>query len=377
MGGAGLVVTNSEGKCAGLDANGEFLEAVDSCNSATQWVYDSKSQHVFSLAAGNHKWGQGRCLTAVEPNPLVVAAMALRIVDSSGTAVPVQSSLTSSEQHHSSLTMSLDAFTGPVTMLTAIITKGNCTGCESDVNDPEATAVALVDTHAQDSATAVGAAHALWWQDYWGSGAKVDLGIEWNRLESFYYGMHYQIGSASRADRFAPGLWGPWITDETCGWSGDYTLNYNFEVRKRAPSPECPVVFKLNAGSCMPHPGELLRSVFRQPAGARAAILSDNFESRRTRTVARVYGVLGRWSVRCNTRFLGARLQPHGPTEQGRIWLCEGWLQRNSAPNTFFSMASLLLRVGLGAEKRKNLQRTAASHMTRVLYSRTCVLDGL
>ena len=235
MGGAGLVITNSGGTCAGLDVNGEFLVAVDSCSSATQWEYDAQSQHVFSLAAGNHTWGQGRCLTAVEPNPLVVAAMALRIVDSSGAAVPVQSSSTSPEQHHSSLTMSLDALTGPVTMLTAIVTKGSCTGCDSDVNDPEGTAAALVDKHARDSAATAGAAHAVWWQDYWDSGAKVDLGTGWNRLESFYYGMHYQIGSASRADRFAPGLWGPWITDETCGWSGDYTLNYNFEVRKRRP----------------------------------------------------------------------------------------------------------------------------------------------
>ena len=230
MGGAGLVLTSTSGKCAGLDANGEFLVAVDSCSAATQWAYDAPSQHVYSLAAGNHKWGQGRCLTAVEPNPLVIAAMALRVVDSSGAAVPVKSASTSPEQHHSSFTISLDALTGPVTMLTAIITKGNCTGCDADITDPEGAASALVDRHAQDSAAAAGAAHSVWWAEYWNAGAKVDLGPEWKRLESFYYGMHYQIGSASRADRFAPGLWGPWITDETCGWSGDYTLNYNFEA---------------------------------------------------------------------------------------------------------------------------------------------------
>ena len=223
---AGAVLTSSAGKCAGLDANGEFLLALNSCANATQWGYDAPSQHLYSLAAGEHKWGKGRCLTAVEPNPLVVAAMALRVVDSSGAIVPLKSSTTTPEMHHSSLTLDLDSLKGSATILTAIITKGDCTGCDPDVADPEGAALALVDKHAKDTA-AVGASHAAAWGAYWRAGAKVDLGPAWKLLESFYYGMHYQIGSASRADRFAPGLWGPWITDETCGWSGDCTPTSN------------------------------------------------------------------------------------------------------------------------------------------------------
>jgi hypothetical protein len=58
----------------------------------------------------------------------------------------------------------------------------------------------------------------------------VDLGDEFRLLEQFYYGAQYAVGSASRAGRMAPGLWGPWITTDTPGWNGDYTLNYNFQV---------------------------------------------------------------------------------------------------------------------------------------------------
>ena len=202
--GAGLVITSSAaGKCAGLDANGEFLEAAD-CDNATVWAYDAPSKHLYSIAAGEHKWGHGRCLTAVEPNPFVVAAMALRVVDSSGAAVPLLASATSPELHHSSLSLSLDHLQGPLTILTAIITQGDCTGCDPEVSDPEGSAMALVEKHAKDNAASARAAHAAWWSDYWQAGAKIDLGPQRSRLEGFYYGMHYQIGSASRADRFAP-----------------------------------------------------------------------------------------------------------------------------------------------------------------------------
>ena len=64
--------------------------------------------------------------------------------------------------------------------------------------------MALVEKHAKDNAASARAAHAAWWSDYWQAGAKIDLGPQRSRLEGFYYGMHYQIGSASRADRFAP-----------------------------------------------------------------------------------------------------------------------------------------------------------------------------
>lgn len=67
--------------------------------------------------------------------------------------------------------------------------------------------------------------HQAWWHQYWLSGAQIDLGPDYSLLEGFYYGeiglhvvitkfdnvklgMHYQIGSASRAGKTAPGLWG-------------------------------------------------------------------------------------------------------------------------------------------------------------------------
>ena len=70
--------------------------------------------------------------------------MALRVVDSSGAAVPLLASATSPELHHSSLSLSLDHLQGPLTILTAIITQGDCTGCDPETSDPEGSAMALI-----------------------------------------------------------------------------------------------------------------------------------------------------------------------------------------------------------------------------------------
>ena len=111
-------------------------------------------------------------------------------------------------------------------IVTAVLTHGECTGCNPNVSTVAQSAVELVNSGEGDNfLTALRRDHAAWWDAYWNAGAKVDLGEKWRKLEGFYYGMHYQIGSASREGKFAPGLWGPWITAEMCGWSGDYTLN--------------------------------------------------------------------------------------------------------------------------------------------------------
>lgn len=240
---AGLVLTDVLGNCAGLDSNDEFIQA-EPCAAATRWGYDPSSGHVYSLSAGDHKWGGGRCLTAVEPNPLVVAAMALRVIDDAGVPVPLVGALVTDGSRISSLNISLDALKGkPVNILTAMVVQGNCTGCNPDVKDIEMSAETLLNKRSQDI-SGVAKSHQAWWQTYWQNGSKVDLGPQWQRLEGFYvratcvrwvafdweghlprlvctivshiaflvqYGMHYQIGSASRPNRFAPGLWGPYV----------------------------------------------------------------------------------------------------------------------------------------------------------------------
>ena len=70
------------------------------------------------------------------------------------------------------------------------------------------------------------AEHKAWWEWFWGL-SDVSLGDE--MLERFYYQSHYIFACASSADKFAPGLWGPFITSDAPEWSGDYHLNYNFQ----------------------------------------------------------------------------------------------------------------------------------------------------
>eukprot|EP01052_Picozoa_sp_SAG31_P001662 SAG31_NODE_56_length_29726_cov_41.443312_12_plen_442_part_00 len=208
---AGLVLMDASGSCAGLDANGEFVAKVN-CATATRWLYDATSKHLFRSDSSNDWGSHAACLTAVEPNPLVVAALATRLIDSSGNPIVDSSSRSATDGLTSSwFTVDLDspAFeNGTVYLVTSIVTQGDCTGCRSKTNDPEAAATTLLNKHAS-SLSDLQEQHMKWWTDYWTHGAKVDLGPDWNQIEGFYYGMQYQIGSASRPNRFAPGLWGP------------------------------------------------------------------------------------------------------------------------------------------------------------------------
>ncbi|GLW09289.1 hypothetical protein Misp01_44180 [Microtetraspora sp. NBRC 13810] len=67
--------------------------------------------------------------------------------------------------------------------------------------------------------------HVEWWKQYWLK-SYVDLGDD--VLERFYYGSLYLLGSASRAGKTAPGLYGIWATTDFPQFSGDMHLNYNW-----------------------------------------------------------------------------------------------------------------------------------------------------
>jgi hypothetical protein len=91
----------ASGLCATLDTNLEFVTAVacpDSAADAAQgddaapppgppaadfasWMHDAREGQLWSKAGPAKLWGQGRCLTAVEPNPLMRAALATRVTD--------------------------------------------------------------------------------------------------------------------------------------------------------------------------------------------------------------------------------------------------------------------------------------------------------
>jgi hypothetical protein len=72
----------------------------------------------------------------------------------------------------------------------------------------------------------VRAAHQAWWRDYW---SQSFVQIPDQAVEKSWYGSLYLLGSVSRAGKYAPGLWGDWITGEM-NWNGDYHTNYNYEA---------------------------------------------------------------------------------------------------------------------------------------------------
>jgi hypothetical protein len=70
-------------------------------------------------------------------------------------------------------------------------------------------------------------AHERWWQQFWTRSA-VQIGDPW--LEKYYYASQYLLACASRGNKFAPGIWGPFITKDSTSWGGDYHLNYNYQA---------------------------------------------------------------------------------------------------------------------------------------------------
>lgn len=70
-------------------------------------------------------------------------------------------------------------------------------------------------------------AHEKWWSDFW---AKSSIRIQDTILEKYYYASQYLFASSSAAAKFAPGIWGPFITKDSAAWGGDYHLNYNYQA---------------------------------------------------------------------------------------------------------------------------------------------------
>lgn len=68
--------------------------------------------------------------------------------------------------------------------------------------------------------------HRAWWQNFWQL-SQVDIGDAY--FERHYYQSHYLFACSSREGKFAPGIWGPFITRDEAAWGGDYHLNYNYQ----------------------------------------------------------------------------------------------------------------------------------------------------
>ena len=69
-------------------------------------------------------------------------------------------------------------------------------------------------------------AHESWWQSYW---SQSFVQIPDQAVEKSWYGSLYLLGSVTRSGKYAPGLWGNWITGPM-NWNGDYHTNYDYEA---------------------------------------------------------------------------------------------------------------------------------------------------
>lgn len=70
-------------------------------------------------------------------------------------------------------------------------------------------------------------AHQQWWSNLW---KRSFIQIGDTMLEKYYYTSQYLFASSSRPGKFAPGIWGPFITRDSSSWGGDYHLNYNYQA---------------------------------------------------------------------------------------------------------------------------------------------------
>ena len=75
------------------------------------------------------------------------------------------------------------------------------------------------------AAAAMRAANTAWWSEYW-SQSSISLPSE-PLIEFYWHAAQYALGSSSRPGKTAPGLYGPWVTNDLPAWHGDYTMDYN------------------------------------------------------------------------------------------------------------------------------------------------------
>ncbi|HJY23343.1 MAG TPA: hypothetical protein VJ279_10680, partial [Hanamia sp.] len=69
--------------------------------------------------------------------------------------------------------------------------------------------------------------HEKWWTTFWG---KSNVQISDTLLEKYYYASQYLFACSSKEGKFAPGIWGPFVTKDSSSWGGDYHLNYNYQA---------------------------------------------------------------------------------------------------------------------------------------------------
>lgn len=94
-----------------------------------------------------------------------------------------------------------------------------------DAADPEAAAVHLLRQGLADPQD-LDRRHREAWRTYWG---KSWIRVSDPLLQDLWYLHQYFFACATRPGAVAPGVFGPWIVEDTAMWSGSCTTDYNFE----------------------------------------------------------------------------------------------------------------------------------------------------
>jgi hypothetical protein len=69
--------------------------------------------------------------------------------------------------------------------------------------------------------------HVKWWADFW---SKSFIEIPDKKIQDNWYASLYLLACCSKPGCPPPGLWGNFGNGDNMNWSGDYTLDYNYEA---------------------------------------------------------------------------------------------------------------------------------------------------
>ena len=68
--------------------------------------------------------------------------------------------------------------------------------------------------------------HIAQWRAFW---EKSWIMIDDRDIQDLWYNYLYLLNSATKPGAIAPGLFSPWIVNDTSAWNGSYTIDYNFQ----------------------------------------------------------------------------------------------------------------------------------------------------
>jgi hypothetical protein len=225
-----LVSNKSSSTCLEVTEAAPHAHLIFCNTSFSKWTFDTRTfQLIYTTTNSGLESNQPLCLTAVNDNRLTRAAMSMTV--SAETQV-----VYNSHQQQSDSSVSFNVIIKhrqPAVIILAVVTSEELNQTISSVVSTAET----LSTATSKNLTGLKQEHVEWWETFWNK-SWVDLdvdrdgmvnGVNNSLLESYYYGSQYILGSSSRKGKIAPGLFGPWNTNDAAGWNGDYTLNYNFQ----------------------------------------------------------------------------------------------------------------------------------------------------